>query len=100
MTGVLGFASWSLTNTMSDYSAEAALFTSTNVNRQLGVDPGDLAVLADRVAGGDFDIDDGSPHIGVFDNLLKMVAILKKNIDAAKEQPEHAREESEKRWRR
>jgi len=67
-----------------------ALYISTSVNRQLGIDPGDLAVLADRVAGGDFDIDDGSRHIGVFDNLLKM------HIDTAQEQSEHAREESEK----
>ena len=73
-----------------------ALYISTSVNRQLGIDPGDLAVLADRVAGGDFDIDDGSRHIGVFDNLLKMVANLKKHIDTAQEQSEHAREESEK----
>lgn len=73
-----------------------ALYISTSVHRQLGVDPGELAVLADRVAGGDFDVDDGSAHIGVFDNLLKMVAILREHIQAAQEQSEHAREESEK----
>lgn len=48
------------------------------------------------MAGGDFDVDDGSAHIGVFDNLLKMVAILREHIQAAQEQSEHAREESEK----
>lgn len=51
--------------------------------RQLGADPGELAALADRVAGGDFEVDDGAQHRGVLDNLLKMVAMLKKNIEAA-----------------
>lgn len=73
-----------------------ALFISTNVMRQLGADPGELAALADRVAGGDFEVDDGAQHRGVLDNLLKMVAMLKKNIEAAHEQSAAAQAESEK----
>ena len=69
---------------------------SRNVIRQLGRDPGDLANIADRVAAGDFDVDDGGEKIGVYGNIIKMVAMLKSNIDEARQQSEYAQEESAK----
>lgn len=72
------------------------ILLSRNVLRQLGKDPGVLASLADRVAGGDFEVDDGSAKVGVYGNIVKMVAMLKTNIDEANQQSEHARQESAK----
>ena len=76
--------------------ALVTLFLSRSVMNQLGKDPGELAHVADRVAGGDFDVDDGTPAHGVYSNIIKMVAMLKTNIDEAREQSNLARAESAK----
>ena len=72
-----------------------AFFLSKNVTRQLGADPAVLAATAQRVASGDYAIDDGKPHWGVYLDLLHMVAALKENIGQAREQAELARQRSE-----
>ena len=76
--------------------ALVTLFLSRSVMNQPGKDPGELAHVADRVAGGDFDVDDGTPAHGVYSNIIKMVAMLKTNIDEAREQSNLARAESAK----
>ena len=76
--------------------ALVTLFLSRSVMNQLGKDPGELAHVADRVAGGDFDVDDGTPAHGVYSNIIKIVAMLKTNIDEAREQSNLARAESAK----
>ena len=40
-----------------------------SVGRQLGKDPGELAVIARRVANGDYDIDDGGTKTGVYADM-------------------------------
>ena len=71
-------------------------FIVRGVLRQLGKDPGALNVIARRVVDGDYNIDDGSPKIGVFGNIVAMVNALKQNIDNAKHESENAREQSAK----
>ena len=71
-----------------------ALFISSNVMRQLGKDPGQLNILAGRVVNGDYDIDDGSRKLGVYGALVEMGGALRKNIDMATQESEHAREQS------
>ena len=63
---------------------------------QLGKDPGVLALIAQRVTGGDYNIEDGSPKIGVYGNIVGMVAALKEHIDNARRESERAAEESRK----
>ncbi len=50
---------------------------SRNVMKQLGADPKDLSALADRVTAGDYEINDGKAHIGVFNNIIVMVEKMK-----------------------
>ncbi|MDE5681626.1 MAG: hypothetical protein K2I05_04755, partial [Mailhella sp.] len=57
-----------------------AILLSRNVMRQLGADPSDLSVLAERVTNGDYDINDGKPHIGVYSNIINMVEKLKETL--------------------
>lgn len=73
-----------------------ALLLIRNVMRQLGKDPGVLASIADRVAGGDFGVDDGSAQVGVYGNIIQMANALKTNIDNANQLSEHARQEAAK----
>lgn len=65
-----------------------------NVTRQLGKDPGDLAAIATRVTNGDYNIDDGSPLVGVYSNIVGMVTALKENIETAHKAMEQAKQES------
>ena len=65
-----------------------------NTLSQLGKDPGELAQIARRVTGGDYDIDDGSRKIGVFGNLVGMVQALREHIENARRESERAAEES------
>ncbi len=58
-----------------------AIFLSKNVMKQLGTDPSDLSVLAERVTNGDYDINDGKPHIGVYHNIIMMVEKLKETLE-------------------
>ena len=64
--------------------------------RQLGKDPGVLAHIAHRVTDGDYAVDDGSPKIGVYGNIVDMVASLKEHIDNAQRESARAAEESAK----
>ena len=73
-----------------------ALLLIRNVMRQLGKDPGVLASIADRVAGGDFGVDDGSAQVGVYGNIIQMANALKTNIDNTNQLSELARQEAAK----
>jgi len=55
-----------------------AFFVNRNVLTQLGTDPGHLVAIARRVTEGDYDIDDGTPHHGVYNDLIGMVNEIKK----------------------
>ena len=63
-----------------------------SVGRQLGKDPGELAVIARRVANGDYDIDDGGPKTGVYADMVSMAQTLKENMAKAHQESESAKE--------
>ena len=67
-----------------------------NVIRQLGKDPGELNDIAMRVEHGDYNIDDGSPRIGVYGSIVAMVKALEGHIETARRESENAREQSRK----
>ena len=54
-----------------------AVFISRNVLKQLGADPQELSDVAARVTSGDYDINDGKTHIGVFNDIVNMVEKMK-----------------------
>ncbi len=56
------------------------ILISRNIMKQLGTDPSDLAALAERVTNGDYDINDGQEHIGVYHNIIMMVEKLKETL--------------------
>ena len=56
------------------------ILISRNIMKQLGTDPGELSVLAERVTKGDYDINDGKEHIGVHRNIIMMVEKLKETL--------------------
>ena len=62
-----------------------------SVGRQLGKDPGELAVIARRVASGDYDIDDGGPKTGVYADMVSMAHTLKENMAKTRQESENAR---------
>ena len=66
------------------------------IQKQLGKDPGQLALIAQRVTDGDYAIDDGSPRTGVYGNIVAMVDALKNNIAKAHAESDRARDESDK----
>lgn len=72
-----------------------AFFIIRNVLGQLGKDPGELVAIAHRVSSGDFNIDDGSPKVGVYGNIVGMVETLKGHIEEARSQSERAAKESQ-----
>ena len=67
-----------------------------NVIRQLGKDPGELNDIAMRVEHGDYNIDDGSPRIGVYGSIVAMVKALEGHIETARRESENAGEQSRK----
>ena len=67
-----------------------------NTLRQLGKDPGELNDVARRVAKGDYNVDDGSPKIGVYGSIVEMVDALKEHIENARRESENAMEQSRK----
>ena len=73
-----------------------ALFIIRGVLRQLGKDPGALDGVAKRVVSGDYNVDDGSPKIGVYGSIVEMVNALKTHIENAQRESENAREQSAK----
>ena len=71
-------------------------FLTRSVNRQLGKDPGELNILARRVADGDYNVDDGKAKTGVFASLVVMVDALKQHIENARLESANAQEQSKK----
>ncbi len=57
------------------------IFISRNVLKQLGADPQDLSDIATRVTNGDYDINDGKEHVGVYRNIIMMVEKLKETLE-------------------
>ena len=72
----------------------AAIVIARETSRQLGKDPADLLVAAQRVVEGDFNIDDGHTRIGVYGAIISMVEALKGHIQKAQQESENAREQS------
>ena len=66
-----------------------------SVGRQLGKDPGELAVIARRVASGDYDIDDGGPKTGVYADMVSMAHTLKENMAKTRQESENARQSAQ-----
>lgn len=77
-------------------SVTLTLLMVRNVLNQLGKDPGELDVIAQRVVDGDYNIDDGSKKIGVFGAIVNMVSALKEHIENAQRESENAKEQSAK----
>ena len=67
-----------------------AILISFMVQKKLGADPSELGEIAKRVVGGEYDIDDGQRHIGVFNDLILMVNALKQHISNAQAKTEEA----------
>ena len=67
-----------------------------SVGRQLGKDPGELAVIARRVANGDYDIDDGGTKTGVYADMVSMAQTLKENMTRAHLESENARQSAQR----
>ncbi len=57
-----------------------SIFVNRNVLGQLGTDPGHLMEIAQRVTSGDYDIDDGKVHTGVYHDFVNMVNEMKKAL--------------------
>ncbi len=68
------------------------VFLTRNVNAQLGKDPGQLSVIAHRVVGGDYNVDDGGKKQGVYGAIVKMVGALERNIKKAELESQNAQE--------
>ena len=49
------------------------IYISRSVLKQLGADPQELSDVATRVTNGDYDINDGKEHIGVYRNIIMMI---------------------------
>ena len=75
-------------------AAASALVIARETNRQLGRDPGELLLVAQRVVDGDFNVDDGHARIGVYGSIIAMVEALKGHIEKARQESENAREQS------
>ena len=67
-----------------------------SVNKQLGKDPGELNGITHRVVNGDYNVDDGSPKVGVYGAIIQMVLTLKENIENAHRESKNAKEQSQK----
>ena len=57
------------------------IYISKSVFNQLGADPGKLREITYKVINGNYNIDDGKKHIGVYDDVVKMVAKMKEALD-------------------
>ncbi len=68
------------------------VFLTRNVNAQLGKDPGQLSVIAHRVVGGDYNVDDGGKKQGVYGAIVEMVGALERNIKKAELESQNAQE--------
>ncbi len=56
------------------------IYISRSVLKQLGADPQELSNVATRVTNGDYDINDGKEHIGVYRNIIMMIEKLKETL--------------------
>ncbi len=56
------------------------IYISRSVLKQLGADPQELSDVATRVTNGDYDINDGKEHIGVYRNIIMMIEKLKETL--------------------
>lgn len=72
-----------------------ALLLPRSTVRQLGKDPGELAAIARRVTEGSYEVDDGSPRVGVYSHIIDMVKALQGHIANAKEESRRAQEQSD-----
>lgn len=72
-----------------------ALWVTRNVLRQLGRDPGVLAVMARKVTDGNYSIEDGAPLRGVYADFVHMIGALRENIEHSQRESQRAREASE-----
>ena len=70
------------------------LYLTRSLSRQLGKDPGQLALIARRVAGGDYSMDDDTARRGVYADIVAMVEALQKHIERARQESEKAVEQS------
>ena len=77
-------------------SAIMASLIIRSVNTQLGKDPGELAIIAQRVVDGDYAIDDDSIKKGIYGSIVEMVIALKQHIEHAEQESENAKEQSAK----
>ena len=68
-----------------------SFFLSRNVMHQLGKDPGELNAVARRVAGGDYNVDDGGRKQGVYAAIVEMVNALETHIKRAEQESQNAR---------
>ena len=68
------------------------VFLTRNVNAQLGKDPGQLSVIAHRVVGGNYNVDDGGKKQGVYGAIVEMVGALERNIKKAELESQNAQE--------
>ena len=57
------------------------IYISRSVLKQLGADPQELSDVATRVTNGDYDVDDGKTHIGVYRNIIIMIEKLKQTLE-------------------
>ncbi|OXS30021.1 MAG: hypothetical protein BCS36_04790 [Desulfovibrio sp. MES5] len=70
------------------------LYLTRSLSRQLGKDPGQLALIARRVAGGDYSMDNDTARRGVYADIVAMVEALQKHIERARQESEKAVEQS------
>ena len=75
-------------------AAGICLYLTRSLSRQLGKDPSQLALIARRVAGGDYSMDNDTSRRGVYADLVAMVEALQKHIERARQESEKAVEQS------
>jgi methyl-accepting chemotaxis protein len=78
------------------FGVSAGFFFARNMVRQLGDEPGSIADIALRIAGGDLEVkfDAKRPEIGVFGAMKQMVATLKGKIAEAEQKSAEAAEQA------
>ena len=62
------------------FSVILTIIINRNILKQLGADPQELSDVATRVTNGDYDVNDGKSHVGVYNNILVMVEKLKETL--------------------
>ncbi|SCM73112.1 methyl-accepting chemotaxis protein [Desulfovibrio sp. 86] len=75
-------------------AAGICMYLTRSLSRQLGKDPGQLALIARRVAGGDYSMDNDTSRRGVYADIVAMVEALQKHIARSRRESEKAVEQS------